>query len=135
MTMPYGLCVCVLVLVLVQTVNTHVPGHLSSPGSFMQRSHLYALGRGHMAPMRPTPPTWGALVPLTVRQISMICGTCVGTGFWRRNRSEARLIHPQVQNGEQVAELEGGKMAEAITFGVFDQIRCCKSPARGFWTF
>ena len=25
-------------------------------------------------------------------------------------------------------------MAEAISFEVFDQIRCCKSPARGFWT-
>jgi hypothetical protein len=31
-------------------------------------------------------------------------------------RPEARFIHPQVQNGEPVTELEGVKMAGGLTY-------------------
>jgi hypothetical protein len=37
--------------------------HLSSPGLTLERVPNFALGRGHMAPMRPTPPGFGGLVP------------------------------------------------------------------------
>ena len=37
--------------------------HLSSPDLTKERVPNFALGRGHMAPMRPTPPGFGGLVP------------------------------------------------------------------------
>jgi len=66
-------------------------------------------GRWPHGPMRPTPPFLGALFRVTVRQISAICGTRVGAGFCDGKRPEAGFTLPQVQNGEPVTELEGGK--------------------------
>jgi hypothetical protein len=55
-------------------------------------------------PMRPTPPSSGALVPLTVRQFGTNYGTRVGADFRHQKRLEARFIHPQVRNGEPETE-------------------------------
>jgi hypothetical protein len=53
-----------------------------------------------MAPMRPTPPSLGALIPLTVRHFGTNFGMHAGAGFWHGKRPEARFTHTQVQNGE-----------------------------------
>jgi hypothetical protein len=66
-------------------------------------------GPGHMAPMRPLPPTLGVLSSLTVRQNSAFCGTRVCWVYAHENALELGSDFTQVQNGEQVAELEGEK--------------------------
>jgi hypothetical protein len=63
--------------------------------------------------MRPTPPTWGALVPLINRQFAPFSGTRVGARFWRQKRSEAKFSFGQGQYGELVTELEGQKWQQA----------------------
>jgi hypothetical protein len=45
-------------------------------------------------PMRPTPPTWRALVSLTVRQIGTIFGTRVGAEFLHGKTLGARFSLP-----------------------------------------
>jgi hypothetical protein len=65
--------------------------------------------------MRPTPPSLGALISLTVRHFGTNFGRHACAEFRHGKRPEARFTHTQVRNGEPVTELEGGKMAGGLT--------------------
>jgi hypothetical protein len=88
-----------------------------------------------MAPHAPNTSESGGLISVNGSTFCTIFGMRMGAEFLDGKTLRARVRLPEVRNGEQETASQRGKMAKAITFGVFGQIRCRKSPARGFWTF
>jgi hypothetical protein len=69
-----------------------------------------------MALMRPTPPSSGALISLTVRQFSTNFERHACAEFRHGKRTEAGFIHTQVRNGDQETGSLREKMAGGLTF-------------------
>jgi hypothetical protein len=69
--------------------------------------------------MRPTPPSLGALIPLTVGHFGTNFRRHACAGFRHGKRREARFSHTQVRNGEpETASLkeENGKRHNFFSF-------------------
>ena len=107
---------------------------MSSRSSTQEQVPFIARGTWPHGPMRPTPPTWGALFPLTVRRFGPNCGTHTWADFMHGKTLSAGFYFPTGAKWRTGCRAWKGKMAASITWWVFDQIRCRKSPARGFWT-
>jgi hypothetical protein len=86
----------------------------------MQQLALFMRGTWpYVPPMRPIPPTLGALIPLTVRHFGTNFRRHVCTGCRHGNHVEARFIHTQVQNGKPVTaslKEENGKRHNFFSF-------------------
>jgi hypothetical protein len=87
-----------------------LPRHLSNVGTRVYNlAPLFAQDVAIWPPHAPNTSELGGWIPGNRSTFCTIFGARMGAGFCDGKRPEARCIHTQVQYGEPVTELGGGK--------------------------